>query len=271
MSTKGIFTALSGAMAQDARLETIANNIANVNTPSYKRDQQIFREYLTSYEKMPDVIQVPKIPASVESFYDMQGGDKSYVDKDGTHTDHSQGSLKATGNPLDMAIEGEGFFEILTPAGVRYTRNGAFKINADGRLVTGQGHSVLIEGNPGQPPEARVITLPTNEIHVSPNGELFAAGAAIGRLGLLNFVDKDVLQKEGNSLYSLREGMDSPIGPADQAVVSQGYLEQSNVNIVREMTDMISASRTFESTQRAIQAYDQMNNKLVNDVPKVQG
>ena len=76
MSNKGIFTALSGAVAQSSRLDTLSNNIANVNTPGFKRDEQVFKEYLSAYEKAPDVIQVPKIPASIESFYDMQGGDR---------------------------------------------------------------------------------------------------------------------------------------------------------------------------------------------------
>ena len=80
MSNKGIYTALSGAIAQSQRLDTIANNIANSNTTSFKKDAQTFREYVTAYEKTPDVINVPKIPASIESFYDMQGGDRGYVD-----------------------------------------------------------------------------------------------------------------------------------------------------------------------------------------------
>src|SRR4051812_34118439 len=113
MSSKGIYTAVSGAVAQTQRLDQIANNLANVNTPAFKRDETVFREYLTSYERPPDVNTVPRVVASVESFYDMQGGDKGYVDSAGSFTDFSQGSLKTTGNPLDLAITGEGFFEVL--------------------------------------------------------------------------------------------------------------------------------------------------------------
>ncbi|HEX4922791.1 MAG TPA: flagellar hook basal-body protein, partial [Bdellovibrionales bacterium] len=136
MSTKGVFTAVSGAMAQSARMDTIANNIANVNTPAFKKDGQLFREYLTSYEKQSDVIEAPRDPATIESFYNMQGGDKSYADNIGTYTDYTQGSLKQTGNPLDLALEGKGFFEVLTPQGIRYTRNGTFHQDAEGRVVT---------------------------------------------------------------------------------------------------------------------------------------
>ena len=146
MGTKGIYTAVSGAIAQGAKVDTIANNIANTNTTAFKKSKQIFNEYLTANEKVPDVIQVPRIPASIESFYDMQGGDKAYVNSAGTYTDFSQGTIKVTGNSLDAAIEGEAFFEVLTPQGVRLTRDGSFKRDVDGRLVTKQGHRVLRAG-----------------------------------------------------------------------------------------------------------------------------
>ena len=121
----------------------ISDNIANVNTPGFKRDQQIFKEYLTAYEKEPSTITVPRVPASIESFYDMQGGDKSYVDAAGTHTDFTQGGIRQTGNKLDFAIENEGFFEVGTPDGVKLTRVGSFSVDADGRLVTKSGYPVL--------------------------------------------------------------------------------------------------------------------------------
>ena len=117
MSSKGIYSALSGAVAQNTRLDTIANNIANVNTPAFKKEKQIFQEYLTANEKPPALSNVPRIPASIESFYDMQGGDRSYVDGAGTYVDFSQGGVKSTGNPLDMPVDGSGFFEVLTPNG----------------------------------------------------------------------------------------------------------------------------------------------------------
>ena len=126
MSIKGLFTALSGAMAQTQKIDTIANNIANVNTTGFKKDQQTFGEYLTSYEKEPQVIQVPRVTASIESFYDMNGGDKAFVDSTGTYTNFEQGSLKFTGGKLDLALDGAGFFEVSTPAGVQLTRAGNF-------------------------------------------------------------------------------------------------------------------------------------------------
>src|SRR5262245_24775503 len=136
MSSKGIFSAVSGAMAQNSRLDTIANNLANVNTSAFKKDRQVFSEYLSAYEKPPDVINVPRIPASIESFYDMQGGDNAYVNPSGTYTNFAQGALRSTGSALDLAIEGRGFFEVLTPQGLRWTRGGGLQIDNSGRLVT---------------------------------------------------------------------------------------------------------------------------------------
>jgi flagellar basal-body rod protein FlgF len=267
--SKGIYTAVSGAMAQQSSLDTIANNLANVNTPGFKRDSQLFREYLTAYEKEPGTITVPRIPASIESFYDMNGGDKSYVDAIGTSTDFTQGPMKQTGNKLDLAIEGQGFFEVLTPEGVRLSRTGSFNVDADGRLVTKQGFPVLKDGGLGQDPAGREIKLQNADVTVSPNGEIFDGGQSSGKLSLLNISNKDAVQKVGQNLYAFKENLEPGLTVANDAKIHQGVLEASNVNVIREMTDMIAATRTFETTQKAIQAYDQMAAKTVNEVPKL--
>ena len=268
MSTKGIFTALSGAMAQSNRLDTIANNIANANTTAFKKDRQVFKEYLTEAEKPQDLIQSPRIPASIESFYDHRGGDKSYVNSVGTFTDFSQGSLKPTSNAMDMAINGPGFFEVLTPNGVRLTRSGMFKTDVNGRLTTKQGFPVLSAGV-GTPGAARVINTGGQALTVSQNGDIYSQGKSLGKISLVNVTKPDQLFKEGNSLYVVKDPVNNGATEASQAQVLQGFVEQSNVNIVAEMTNMISATRTFESTQKAIKAFDTMNGRLVNDVPRV--
>jgi flagellar basal-body rod protein FlgF len=267
VSTKGIFTAVSGAMAQSARMDTIANNIANVNTPAFKKDGQLFREYLTSYEKQMDVIEAPRDPASIESFYNMNGGDKSYADNIGTYTDFSQGSLKLTGNPFDIAIEGKGFFEVLSPQGVRFTRNGSFHLDPDGRVVTKDGYPVLTSGT--QAPQERVLRVAgEGQVLIGRNGEITKNEQGLGVLSIVHVKNADAFQKVGSSLYKLRDNIAPQTAPALDVAVHQGSVEMSNVNIIQEMTDMIGATRTFESTQKAIQAYDQMNDKLINTVPK---
>lgn len=269
--SKGIYTAVSGAMAQTARLDTIANNLANVNTPGFKRDGQLFREYLTSYEKEPGTITVPRIPASIESFYDLQGGDKSYVEANGSYTDFSQGALKQTGNQLDLAIEGDGFFEVMTPQGVRLTRVGSFTLDGEGRLVTKQGYPVLREGTPGEDPAAREIRLTNARVSIAPTGEINDGEQIIGKLSLVTVENKDALQKIGNSLYTLKDNFEPQLMVAAGYSLHQGFIEASNVNPVREMTDMIMTTRVFESTQKGIQAYDQMMGKAANEVSKLNG
>ncbi|MCC6277698.1 MAG: flagellar basal-body rod protein FlgF [Oligoflexia bacterium] len=277
MSTKGIYTALSGALAQSQQLDTLANNIANVNTPGFKGDRNTFKEYLTVLEKAPDVNTVPRTVASLDSFYDMQGTDKSYVDVSGTFTDHTQGGFKATGNSLDVALEGRGFIEVLTPSGPRLTRKGTMTLSPDGILVTTDGHPVLSRddsgappGSPGAtPPQDRIINVnDSGAITFTQQGEIFQNGENLGQLSIVEFDSMDHLKKVGNALYASTDPT-IPLSGRPNTGVLQGFLETSNVNIVEEMTKMIQTSRNFESAQRVIKAYDEIDGKLVNEVPKL--
>lgn len=268
MSDNGIYVSLSGALAQTQRLDTIANNIANVNTPGFKKDTQVFREYLTAAEKQPDVIAAPKVTASIESFYDSQGGEKGFVDSIGTHTDFSQAQLKATGNNFDLGIEGKGFFEVLTPQGVRFTRNGAFRVDQSGKLVTKEGFPVLREGL-GEDPNGRTIQLNSSNVTVAYSGEIFQGNEAVSRLSMVKVQNPEILEKVGSSFYKIKNNANAELAMASDAQIHQGFLEQSNINIVKEMTDMITATRAFEANQQAMKAADQINGKLVNEVGKV--
>lgn len=270
MSTKGIFTALSGALAQSLKIDTIANNIANVNTTGFKKDQQTFGEYLTSFEKEQQVIQVPRVPASIESFYDNGGGDKAFVNSTGTFTNFEQGSLKFTGGKLDLAIDGTGFFEVATPSGVQLTRAGNFSIDGNGQLVTKDGFAVLLDGE-GAPEERTVRFSGQSPAYISDAGEVFDGTRNLGKLSLLNVVNPDSLQKVGNNNYSFKSNMPVEVSKVAVPNLKQGFLETSNVNIVNEMTDMIMAQRVFEGTQKAIHTYDQMADKLINVVGSTKG
>jgi flagellar basal-body rod protein FlgG len=267
MSSKGIYAAVSGAMAQNSRLDTIANNLANVNTTAFKKDRQVFSEYLSAHERPPDLANVPRVTASVESFYDMQGGDTAYVNPSGTYTNHEQGTLRPTGSALDLAIEGRGFFEVLTPQGIRFTRAGSFQIDANGQLVTKEGHPVLKEGQ--NDPAQRIIQLQGRNLTVAASGDMFDGGNAVGKLAVSDFAILDDLQKVGNSLYTLKANAGSGPLAARESRVQQGFVEGSNVNVVEEMADMITANRVFEATQQAIKAEDSMDDKLINQVGKV--
>jgi len=270
MAIKGVYTALSGAMAQSTKLDTIANNIANVNTPGFKRDEQVFSEYITANEKEPTTIPIPKNVAAIESFYNMQGGDKAYVHEKGTFTDFSQGSLKRTGGALDVAIDGPGFFEISTPAGIRYSRAGNFTIDGNGRVVTKEGYPVLKNAEAGTPEQDRAFQLNgQNPVTITDQGQLFQGEEPLGTLSMVNVTNPDSLMKIGSNLYGPRPQMALQTNPIPTPSVRQGFLETSNVNVVSEMTDMITTHRIFESTQKAISAYDGMVDKLVNVVGKV--
>ena len=266
VSAKGIYSALSGAIAQNQKMDTIANNLANVSTTGFKKDQQTFYEYVTANEKGPEVLNVPRITASVESFYDMNGGDRAYVDSSGTFADQSQGALKNTGGAMDIAIEGKGFLEVATAGGVRYTRNGALKMDGQGRLVTNEGLPVLREGNGD--PNQRTINLSGKNITISYSGEIFDGDQNVGKLSVVEFADKSALKKQGSSLFSLKENYNQAPIPAQEYKLHQGFIELSNVNVVSEMTEMIQSARAFEATQNAIKAFDQMDEKLVNVVPR---
>lgn len=269
-STRGIYSALSGAMAQAQRLDTIANNIANVNTPGFKRDEQVFKEYLTANEKPPSNLQVPKVPASLESFYDMQGGDTSYVDSDGTYTDFSQGRLISTGGALDVALDGNGLFEVMTPAGLQFTRQGGFMIDGNGQLVTKEGYPVMAQAEPGADPAARVLRINgEGALRIAEDGSVFQGQANIGRLSVVDVAEKDSLSKVGNGFFAFKAGVSPEVTNVQNVNLRQGFIETSNVNIVKEMTDMITATRTFETAKKAIDAYDSINEKVVNQVGKL--
>ena len=248
-------------MAQSSRLDTIANNLANVNTAAFKKDRQVFSEYLSAHEKENNVINVPRIPASIESFYDMQGGDTAYVNPSGTYTNFEQGALRSTGSNLDMAIEGRGFFEVLTPQGLRFTRNGALHIDNTGRLVTREGFPVLRDGQ--NDPAQRMIQVSGGNLTVSKSGEIFDGGNNIGRLAVSDFALLDDLQKVGNSLYALKGNARSGPVPAGEARIHQGFTEGSNVNVIEEMTDMMSATRSFETSVEVLNRLKSMQQGLL--------
>lgn len=273
MSFKGIYTALSGALAQSLKIDSIANNIANVNTTGFKKDSQTFGEYLTAMEKEQEVIQVPRVPASNESFYSTQGSDKSFVDSAGTYTNFEQGSLKHTGGKLDVALDGEGFFEVQTPNGVRLTRAGNFTLNNNGQLVNKDGFEVLMDADSVENDDgSRTVQFSGEKsAFISDGGDVFDGDKKIGKLSVIKVANPESLQKMGSTLYDYKPNMNPEISKIDNPSLKQGYIETSNVNIINEMTDMIMAQRVFEGTQKAIQAYDQMEDKLINQVGNTKG
>jgi flagellar basal-body rod protein FlgG len=273
-----LWVPLSGAIAQQRNVETIANNVANANTPGFKREQVVFKEYLAALEKGDKEATLPEKEWKPEDFYRSYNAEDAFVKVDGTYTQHEQGQLTPSGNAFDNALNGPGFFEVLTPNGVRYSRRGAFSINNEGKLVTDQGFYVLSKGAPptvgadgkisiSSPPETRSIQIGNNKLTVSLTGEVFSGNNKVADLALTEFNDIHALKKEGNSLFINQDQQNIKIAELKTSV-HQGFVEQSNVNAVTEMSSLINANRNFESIQRVIKTYDSMSSKAVNEISK---
>jgi flagellar hook protein FlgE len=169
---KNIWVPLSGAIAQQRNVETIANNVANANTPGFKKDQLVFREQLTALTSGPSDIDIPRKEFSPKDFYHSEGNENSFVKIDGSFTDFEQGQLTPTGSPFDVAINGKGFFEVLTPQGVRYTRRGSFSFSREGELVTQNGFKVLSAIDPAQLQAASIQKIELSNFHLLPISQL---------------------------------------------------------------------------------------------------
>ncbi|MBF0297303.1 MAG: flagellar basal-body rod protein FlgF [Oligoflexia bacterium] len=286
-----LWVPLSGAIAQQQNIETIANNVANANTPGFKKDQLVFKEYLTILNKDQETPDLPRGEWKPGDFYRSQGAEHGYVKTDGTYTLFNQGELKQTGNPLDLAIFGQGFFEILTPNGIRFSRKGIFSISKDGELVTEQGYKVLskiqneesTENKSTEAPDIKnnndnneknnindraiKIAATANKITVTMQGEIYANNAKVGDLSLVEFKDIHALKKEGDSLY-INIPNENIVRDDLKTAIHQGFVEGSNVEAVTEMSNLIKAHRHFESIQRAIKTYDSISQRSVNDIAK---
>lgn len=264
---KDLWVPVSGAIAQQRKVETIANNLANANTPGFKKDEVSFKEHLTVLEKGYDDIDVPDKEFQPKDFYHSYGTEHSKVEVDGSYTIHEQGALNPTGNRLDFAINGEGFFEVLTPFGVRYTRNGSFNLSPEGHIVTNQGH-YLLSSRPAENPKDRLIKVSNSNIGVNIQGEVFDKGAKIDQFSVSKFKDVHALKKQGEGLY-INKYPGNLLGQANsKTFVKQGFIEQSNVNAIKEMSHLIQAHRNFESIQNVIKAYDNISSKAVNEISR---
>jgi flagellar basal-body rod protein FlgG len=230
------------------RLEMLANNVANINTVGYKGEKAVFRvpeETAPEEETPPEDRMQPLSP---------------YAPPFSTMVDFSPGAIQQTGNPLDVALDGEGFFNIQTPDGVQYTRQGSFTLDSDGVLVTQDGYPVLGEGGE--------ITIENGRVEIDATGGVFVDGDEVGRLEVTGFTDNGSLEKAGNGRFVATDPAlvgDRP----ENTTLEQGYLESANVNPVRAMTEMIETSRAFEAYQKVIHSADEATEKSINSVGRV--
>jgi flagellar basal-body rod protein FlgF len=232
--SSGIYIATAGAVAQSNALDATANNIANATTAGFHGDKVTFREALTS----------------------ARSADVELVGAGTTRVDSQAGALTATENPLDLALEGDGYFAVQTPNGPRYTRAGNFQLDDQRNLVTSDGFAVRGEG--GGP-----INLPADatQISVGVDGTVSANGAEVGKLELVRFTPAQ-MKREGGALFS---ATGKPTA-GDPPKVRSGMLEASNVNIVRGVVDLVKVSRTYESLMRMIQGYHDVESRAAREL-----
>ncbi len=223
------YIALSRQTALWRQMDQIANNMANLNTTGFKGEQELFTDYV----------------AQVKTDRSLFKDKIAFTQDFGMVRDLSEGALQTTGNSMDVAIKGDGYFTVEGPAGQQlYTRNGHFKLDADGQLSTSSGELLLNDA--GQP----VIIAPNeSEITISKDGSISTENGQIARLKLATFDDQRALKKVANGLYEA--GDQQPQTPSAPHLV-QGMLEQSNVNPMLEITKMISVQRAYESAQKMI-------------------
>jgi flagellar basal-body rod protein FlgF len=255
----GFYAACAGLRAQSQGLEVAAHNLANLNTAGFRGQQTTFQSLVAARPTDPNVLN--NVLNSV-----LNSATNNFGVLEGTHLDLTAGNLAATGNPLDVGIEGGGFFAIQTALGTRYTRNGSFQVSSSGQLVTAAGELVL--GNLAlKDKDKGGITVPAGVISIAPDGTLSVNGAVAGSIQLVEFAPGTKLTSEGESLIAAPEGSAKP---AQQSSLKQGALESSNVNSVSSVLTLIGVQRQAEMLQRCMSLFDtEFNHIASTDLAKV--
>jgi flagellar basal-body rod protein FlgF/flagellar basal-body rod protein FlgG len=248
----GLYAAYTGLLSRTQALDTAANNLANAGTGGFRSEKDYFRGVMV--DNLGGLGGDSQVGGTVNS-YGVLGG---------SALDFSQGALTATGNPLDLALEGDGFFALQTPRGIRYTREGGFTRSSTGVLQDAQNEPVL--DTAGQP-----IVIPTGEISVAANGTVSVATPAgstiVGQVGVFSFADKSVLQVEGTNRFSVPDGT---IPAAGTATVRQGAIEGSNEDAVQGTMQLVLVQRQTEMMQKALSVfYTEFDKTAAEELGKV--
>ena len=220
------------------RMDVIANNVANASTPAYKREELLFGDYMAKV-----------------------GTSKTAPSND-VRRNYRDGKLEYTNGSLDVALRGEGFFQIKTPDGLMYTRNGHFSMDSEGNLITGDGHKVLADN--GQP---IVVPLTSDEVTISPEGNVFADGGQIATFGLYQFEEADRLERAGAGLFIARDQV--PLRAEDLELI-QGAIEGSNVVPIVEITRMMTVMRSYQSAAKLSESEHERLRRAIQALTEVQ-
>jgi flagellar basal-body rod protein FlgF/flagellar basal-body rod protein FlgG len=242
----GYYAAMTGLVARSQALDTAASNLANAQTPGYRAEREYFRSVLLG----PDALD-SQLGQTVNNF-GLLGGDRLNL---------GQGALEQTGNPLDLAIEGEGFFQVQTPNGLRYTRDGSFHRSPKGQLATSAGEPVISSAG-------HAIPIPPGEVTVGAGGEVSVAGGTVATVGVFTFPAGTQLTPEGANRYVALEDVASSL--SKNAAVHQGAIEAANQDAIQGTLDLIVMQRQAEMMQKALTVFHTEFSKIATeDLPRV--
>lgn len=250
----GLWSSAAGGMVHNLQVDTIANNLANVETTGFRRDLMVFRGRIA--ETREDALNLHQINPVLDRIGGGLFADRTYWEK-------SQGAVVNTGRPLDVGIDGAGYFAVRKNDRTYYTRAGNFTVDVEGRLLTADGGGeVLTSGGSG------IRIGQPSAVTIGPDGQVAENGEGVGTLALVDFPDPDRLEKVGDSLFEYK----GEAVPQDGAgTLVQAALERSNVSVVEEMARMITALRAYESSMQMIRMQDETLARTVNDVGRVSG
>jgi flagellar basal-body rod protein FlgF/flagellar basal-body rod protein FlgG len=242
----GYYAAMTGLIARTQALDIAATNLANAQTPGYRAEREYFRSVLLG----PDALN-SQLGRTVNNF-GLLGGDRLSMD---------QGALTATGNPLDLAIEGQGFFQVQTANGIRYTRDGGFHRSPTGQLVTAAGEPVLSTAG-------LAIQLPPGEVTVGSDGVVSVAGGVVSTVGVFTFPAGAQMTPEGANRYVAPPGVQAQL--TKNGAIHQGAIEAANQDVIQGSLDLIVMQRQAEMMQRALTVFHtEFNKTAAEDLPRV--
>ena len=264
---RGMYAATAGMMTMLSRVQTISNNLANVNTPGFREDTL----RLTSFPQQL----MSRLFAGPGGGAQNVGSMINGLVNESMATRFTQGSLRQTDGQFDLAINGDGFFAVQTTQGIRYTRDGSFRRDGNNQLVTSQGDLVLsAQGTPITIPPGAISISPEGQIRVTPitaNGQLGPVDQAVAQIGVYTVAEPGQLRKTNGNLFEDPTGLAQPVpqGAAGPSTVHQGFLENSNVDPARAMADMMVAQRSYEASAQLLKLQDDITARAVSDLGRL--
>lgn len=253
--TRGLYTAYTGMLAQQQKLDTISNNLANVNTAAFKKDSVVFESFEQMYMSRINDPEEPGVHRIGKATFGVKVGE--------IFSNFEQGPLQQTDDPLNLALDGSGMFAVGTYDKEgnlieKYTRDGSFGLNSKGQVVTKDGYFLLGENGP--------ITLNSNDVRIIEDGKILDGSTKIDQIKIMDFENTNTMKKVAGGIFEKTEATNAK---EFSGKVVQGFIEGSNVNSIEEMVNMINVMRTYESNQKIISTYDETMGKAVNEVGRI--